>query len=161
MIDLSSIVLYYYRMTIWDASMKLYGWFAEHDSFCLDVDEAKLLEGTKRKKYAKREEQAAIKCALKQLEEIEMISSTIVDAQQVWVLKKSFSSMAQKLELSAETCHSVSLIVNGFCEVVGNKADQCDPKGVKESDIKNLLFVASYLMDNSSIPKPSEEEQGD
>ena len=149
-------------MTTWDASMKLYGWFAEHDSFCLDVDETKLLEGIKRKKYEKREEQAAIKCALKGLENLDMIDSTIVDSQQVWILKKSFSSMAQKIELSAETCHSISLIVNGFCEVVGNKTEQCDPKEIKESDVKNLLFVSSYLMDNSpSISEPPNTELED
>ena len=47
-------------MTIFDASVKLYGWFNEHDSFCLDTDESKLMSDVDRKKYKKKEEVSAI-----------------------------------------------------------------------------------------------------
>jgi len=139
--------------------MKLYAWFAEHHSFCLSTDEKKLLDGLRRKKFERKEELAAIKCALKQLENLDMIGSSTVEDDQVWVLKKGFETLNQTIELSSETCLSVSLIVNGFCEVVGNKTDKCDPKSITEGDVKNLLFVASYLMDNNpeTSDKPPEE----
>ena len=149
-------------MTILDASIKLYAWFAEHDSFCVETDEKKLLEDYKRKKFKRKEELAAINCALSALVSMDMVSSHVVE-DQIWVLKKGFETLTQTLNLSPDTCQSIAFIVSGFCDVVGNTSDRPDPKEIREADIKNLLFVCSHLMDNASPPAtpPIEENPED
>ena len=67
--------------------------------------------------------------------------------KKIWVLKKSFDTLSQTVELTPETCLSISTLVNGFCDVIDNTADKVDPKDITEKDVKNLLFVAAYLMD--------------
>lgn len=134
-------------MTVFDASVKLYGWFSEHDSFCLDTDENTLLVDEDRKKFNKKEEVAAISCALEELKALGMIDCSSAGGKEVWVLKKSFNSMNQTVDLTPETCLSVSTLVNGFCEIIDNETDKVDPKEISEKDIKNLIFVSAYLMD--------------
>ena len=134
-------------MTVFDASVKLYGWFNEHDSFCLNTDESKLMADVKRKKYQKEEEIAAISCALEELKELGIIKSSEVSEKTIWILKSDLATLNQTVSLNPETCLSMASIVNGFCEVIDNQADKVDPKEVKEQDIKNLIFVAAYLMD--------------
>ena len=134
-------------MTIFDASVKLYGWFNEHDSFCLDTDESKLMSDVDRKKYKKKEEVSAISCALDRLKTMNVIDSTEIDGKKIWVLEKGFDTLSQTVELTPETCLSISTLVNGFCDVIDNSSDKVDPHNVTEKDVKNLLFVAAYLMD--------------
>lgn len=134
-------------MTIFDASVRLYSWFNEHDSFCLDTDESKLMSDVDRKKYKKKEEVSAISCALERLKTMNVIDSTEVDNKKIWVLEKGFDTLSQTVELTPETCLSISTLVNGFCDVIDNSSDKVDPHNVTEKDVKNLLFVAAYLMD--------------
>lgn len=137
-------------MTVFDASIKLYAWFSENDSFCFDTDEEKLLKSDKRKKQGRREQASAINCALKDLESLNLIAYSTVEDKDVWILKKSFDSMTQNIELSAETCLSMSQIINGFCEMLGNDKDLADPTSITEVDIKNLVYCCAYLMDNKN-----------
>ena len=145
-------------MTVVDASVKLYAWFSDNDSFCLDTDEEKFFKSNKRKKYNRREEVSSINCALQELRGMNLIDCSNVEEKEVWVLKKSFSSMTQTLELSPETCLSLTQIVNGFCEALGNNKDKADPSSIKEDDIKNLIYAAAYLMDKNG--ESSEEQTG-
>jgi len=144
-------------MTVFDASVKLYAWFSENDSFCLDTDEEKLLKSDKRRKQSRREEASAINCALVELKNMNMIDCSEVEGKEVWVLKKNFDTMVQNVELSAETCLSMTQIVNGFCEMLGNDKDLADPSSINEGDIKNLIYCCAYLMDKSGNG-PSEKE---
>ena len=91
-------------MTIFEASVKLYAWFAEHDSFCVDTDEKKLLEDYERKKFKRKEEIAAINCALAELETMDMVASHSIESQKIWVLKKGFESLPQAVQLHPDTC---------------------------------------------------------
>ena len=90
-------------MTIFDASVKLYGWFNEHDSFCLDTDESKLMSDVDRKKYKKKEEVSAISCALDRLKTMNVIDSTEIDGKKIWVLEKGFDTLSQTVELTPLT----------------------------------------------------------
>ena len=134
-------------MTVFEASVKLYAWFNEHDSFCLDTDVSELMGNAKRKKFQKEEEISAISCALNELKNLNLIDHAEVNDKKIWVLKKSFDTLSQTVELTPETCLSISTLVNGFCDVIDNTADKVDPKDITEKDVKNLLFVAAYLMD--------------
>ena len=137
-------------MTVFDASIKLYAWFSENDSFCFDTDEEKFLKSDKRKKQSRREQASAINCALKDLESLNLIACSKVEDKDVWVLKKSFETMTQNIELSAETCLSMTQIINRFCEMLGNDKDLADPTSIKEGDIKNLVYCCAYLMDSKN-----------
>ena len=141
-------------MTIFDASLKLYGWFSEHDSFSLDTDEKKLLSDVKRKKFERKEELAAIKCALNELCKMEVIEVANIDESDVWVLKKNFQTLTQNLSLTPETSLSVAQIINGFCEAFSMDTEKADPKSLNEQDIKNLVFVCAHLMDKSPPSPP-------
>ena len=144
-------------MTIFDASSKLYAWFAENDSFSINTDEKKLLEDLKRNKFKRKEELAAIECALKDLEKLEMISPAKVGDDEVWVLRRSFQSLPQTISVSAEVCHSMSTVINGFCEAFDLNGEKADPVNIKEQDLKNLLYIAATLMDKASEDKKETE----
>jgi hypothetical protein len=144
-------------MTIFEASTRLYGWFSEHDSFCLDTDEKKLLQGEKRSKFERKEELAAIKCGLQDLEKLEMISCSTIEEQEVWVLRKGFDTLNQTITLSPETCSSIAHIVNGFCEAFDMMKDKADAMNVEEKDIKNLIYISAHLMDRSTEDKKDTE----
>ena len=146
-------------MTIFEASTKLYGWFSEHDSFCLETDEKKLMEDTKRSKYKRKEELAAIKCGLKDLEKLDMVSPSEIESQEVWVLRKGFNTLNQTVIISPEPCQSVAHIVNGFCEVFDMAKEKVDPMSLEEKDIKNLVYISAHLMDNKGDDQPSEENE--
>ena len=137
-------------MTVFDASIKLYAWFSEHDSFCVDVDEKKLFSGEKRSKFKRTEELAAIGCALNQLETMELISSSSVEDKKVWILRKNFNSSPQSIQLAPETCLSISQIVNGFCDAFNMETEKSNPSEIGEQDIKNLAFICAHLMDDNS-----------
>ena len=84
------------------------------------------------------------------LESLNLIACSRVEDKDVWVLKKSFETMTQNIELSAETCLSMTQIINGFCEMLGNDKDLADPTSIKEGDIKNLVYCCAYLMDSKN-----------
>lgn len=146
-------------MTIFEASTKLYGWFSEHDSFCLDTDEKKLLQGLKRNKFQRKEELSAIQCGLIDLEKLEMISSSTVEDHEVWVLRKGFDTLNQNVTLSPETCSSISHIVNGFCEAFDMTKEKANSMNIEEKDIKNLVYISAHLMDRSAADKETPEEE--
>tara|TARA_R100000808_G_C2150183_1_gene158833 strand:- start:3033 stop:3452 length:420 start_codon:yes stop_codon:yes gene_type:complete len=133
-------------MTVFEASVKLYEWFSENDSFSLKKDFTSLTGKQLKLKSAV----AAVKCGLKDLTDMSMVASAEVDGEETWVLKKNYHTLEQTVSLSAETCNSISHIVTAFCDIIGNEKEKPDPTSIQEQDIKNLMFVCTHLMDNKS-----------
>tara|TARA_Y100000310_G_C20687347_1_gene819948 strand:+ start:1523 stop:1948 length:426 start_codon:yes stop_codon:yes gene_type:complete len=130
-------------MTVFEASIKLYEWFGENDSFHLSKD----LPALTGKQIKNKEVAAAVLCGLGKLKTMGVIDETAVSNDAVWVLEKNFHTLDQDVKLSLETCQSITHIVTAFCELIGNEAEKPDPASITEQDIKNLIFVCTTLME--------------
>ena len=67
-------------MTVLEGSNKLFEWFSVEDNFNFDEDITKILS------HPKKEEKAAIKCALEEFEKLEILKSTEINAEKYWIL---------------------------------------------------------------------------
>ena len=131
-----------------DASNKLFEWFADKDTLSIDRDFSRILpESTD-----KEEDRAVLLCALKDLQKIDFIQ----ESNEYWVLKKPFSSFTQTVELPAQLCLSISQLVNGFCDILGNDSDNCESSNLQTKDIMNVVTICGYLMQENT-PREGEE----
>ena len=133
---------YVLDMTSLDASNKLFEWFADKDTLSIDRDFKVILPDSK----DKEEDKAILTCALRDLEKMEFIQQS----NEYWVLKKPFSSFSQTVELPAQLCLTISQLVNGFCDILGDTSDSCNPSSLHTKDIMNVVTICGYLMQESS-----------
>ena len=131
-------------MTVLEASGELFDWFNQNDKFDLEEDISKLL------KKPSKSDKAAVKCALEEFEQMDVVKSTEISGEKIWVLKKSFSSFDQEVKLSPTSCHSISQIVNAFREILGVKEEESDPTSISSVDIDNLLLICFQLINKES-----------
>lgn len=132
-------------MTVFEASIKLYGWFSENDSFSMGSHYHKIMDA----KSPNRDEtsEAALTCALEDFEGMGIASRAKIKDQDVWILKRNFLTVDQDVKLSADTCLSIAELVNSFCDIVDNQEDKCNPAEINEKSIKSLIILCTYLMD--------------
>ena len=131
-------------MTILEASGHLYEWFSENDAFSMENDFMKIITITEEPDR----DRVAFACALKQFEEIGLVSNDFSsnDHRQYWVLNKSFLSFEQSVKVSPELALTISNIINKFCEVTDNEFDLCDPAKIEEKDLNNLIYITNVLV---------------
>lgn len=123
-------------MTVFDASLKLYAWFSDKDTFT----EEDLLKIMLISEEPERD-RAAFFCALRSFEQLEMISLYEKKEKKTWVLKRCFAAADQNVTISYMTAIQISHVINSFCEMTKNEVDKCDPLKITERDVKNLLAV--------------------
>ena len=128
-------------MNVIDAYQKLMEFFNEEQVFNLKEHRIKLVPIT----VTEEKDEAAILCALKEMEKAGLIRTTTVNENSYWVLFKSIQSYPQTVEISAMTCAAIASVLNEICEKLGNESEKCDPSSVSEKDIKNLIYVASKV----------------
>lgn len=132
-----------YCVTVFEASMALYAWFAENDTFQM----SQYAEVSKSKKgQPAKEIKASIKCALDQLEKMELIRKAEVDDSDIWVLQRDYLTVEQEVKISADTALAASEVLNKFCDLIDDHKDECDPSSIKEKDVQNLIHICSYFM---------------
>ena len=139
-------------MTVLEAGAKLYQWFSENDSFSMEEDFIKIVMVTD---HPSRD-RAALNLALQDLKSLEIVRDSEVDEKTYWVLKRSFTSYEQSLTISADVAITISLMINKFCEIVDNSTEECDALNLKESDLKNLLYITNLFM-NKELDTDSEQ----
>ena len=127
-------------MTVLEASAQLFDWFGENDKFDLEEDISKLL------KKPSKSDKAAIKCALEEFEDMDVVKATMIGDEKYWVLKKSFGDFQQEVSLSPKLCQSIAEVINLFREILNVEEEQCDPRSIKESDINNVLLICYHYM---------------
>ena len=88
-------------------------------------------------------ENAALVCALKEMEKANVLRSCCLDGQEYWVLVKSLESFSQTLEISGLLAAGISSIINEMCQALGSESEKCDAMNITEKDLKNLLYIAS------------------
>jgi len=131
-------------MTVLEASGELFNWFDKNDKFDLEEDISKLL------KKPSKSDKAAVKCALDEFEQMEVIRSTEISGEKIWVLKKDFGNFDQEVKLSPKSCHSISQLINAYRDILGIEEEQCDPTSISSSDIDNLLLICYQLINEIS-----------
>ena len=136
-------------MNISQASELLFGWFNDKESFCISDDLHVLLDATE----SKKESTASVICALEDFENLEIIKSTEVSGERVWVLKKNFDSYTQTIELQPATCCAMASIINTFNDATDSDSQECDPKNISNTDVETLIVIMSALV------SPNKEEQ--
>ena len=88
-------------------------------------------------------ENAALVCALKEMEKANVLRSCSLDGQEYWVLVKPLESFSQTLEISGLLAAGLSSIINERCQALGSESEKCDAMNITEKDLKNLLYIAS------------------
>lgn len=136
-------------MTVLEASSHLYTWFSENESFNMKDDFIKIIAITE----SPNRDRAAFLGALKEFEVGDLVQlvegkrTTAMETDEVyWVLKKPFYSYSQSISISSELCLTISEIVNGFCNKIGDNTEKCNPMNVQEADIQNLILIANILL---------------
>jgi hypothetical protein len=141
-------------MTVLEASGTLYQWFSENDSFCLEKDFLKIIPITD----SPKRDRAAILSALKDLEEAHLIAGSSHEDTEYWILRKSFASFEQSVSISADVALTVSLMINKFCDIIGDEKQTCDATNITEQDIKNLIFITNLMSNKDELDNLKEEE---
>ena len=82
-------------------------------------------------------DKACVIAALKDLEKCEMI----VKEKEFWILKRPFSSYEQTVTIHPPLCHAIAEEINLFCDLIKADTDRCDPSGIRDRDIGNILML--------------------
>ena len=132
-------------MTVFEASITLYAWFAENDTFQIP-QLSRAMVGKERKGCSDADLAASFRCALSQLEKMELIKKAEAENTEVWVLQKNYLTVEQDVKISADTALAISEVINNFCKIVDDYKDECDPSSITEKDVQNLVHICSYFM---------------
>ena len=132
-------------MTVFDASIALYAWFAENDTFQMS-QHLEVFKSDKIKGQSGTQIKASLKCALEQLEKMELIRKAQVGDQETWVLQRDYLTVEQDVKVSADTALAISEVINKFCGMIDDYKDECNPTTIQEKDIQNLVHICSYFM---------------
>jgi len=137
-------------MTILQASIQLFDWFKDNNSFSLDdPSHLKLMQ------IASNEQVAAFSIALDRLEKIEIIKGCEVrhadKVSKIYVLEKNMSEFDQHVRINGSVASKVSSCINSFCAKIKDDKDLCDPTNVTEKDILNICLIADYYVPKQSI----------
>ncbi|MAH50818.1 hypothetical protein CMI37_33680 [Candidatus Pacearchaeota archaeon] len=140
-------------MNVIDASLKIYEWFGENDSFSLEKDFSSLMNIVEDPERDK----AAILCALESLEKYEMIKSCAVknkkEEEKYWVINRPLESVSQNIEIDYQLALFISEIVNKFSKRLDRKDTYCDPSNISTDNLRDLTFIASFLMGDEEEKK--------
>jgi len=134
-------------MNVLAASQILFDWFSKNDSFCFNRDFTKICTKSKNKD----EEEGAIMLALRELQGGGIVKlylsggETSKNKEGMWVLRKPFEAYDQEISINGSTAMNIAQVINNFCEAVGDKTQDYDPKNISQKDICNLLQITSVL----------------
>ena len=130
-------------MTVLDATKKLWLWFSQNNTFSLRrIKDLCLIGETPEDTYA------AIRIALKDMEALNMIASATVADEEIWVIRKEFSSYEQTVVISAPLAQAISEITN-----VLTGESSSNPGNIQQEDID---IVVSFCAD--CLKKVSNDE---
>ena len=133
-------------MTVFEASSKLFEWFAKNDYFDIEEHFIPLVmiseeEGPDR---------AAVLGALNELIKMELIVYQQVEDKTYYILKKNLDAFDQSLSVDHQTAKILADTINAFCDRVGDKTDYCDVKDVSVKDLRNIIFICRHFMDSGN-----------
>lgn len=127
-------------MTISDASIKLYKWFFENDSFC-ETNFVRLLTISE----SPESERASVLAALEEFEKNGVVKKVPFKGNDYWILNKKFDAYEQNLTISPKTGFIIAEIINSYCDLIENQSEKCNPSSISEKDLKNLLIIFNEM----------------
>ncbi len=139
-------------MTILAASNQLLEWFRNNDCFNLEqhFKQIKLISDDI------DSDKAAVLGALIELDKANLVrrveQKSKTAAKENWVLIRPLNHISQTLTLSAETCLTISTILNSYELSSGDKMAQYDAKNLQDKDVGNALTILSRLIE-VNMPK--------
>jgi len=135
-------------MNISQASELLFDWFKNRESFCISDDFHLLVDDSNSNELIfKKESAASVICALEDFENLEIVKSTEISGEKIWVLKKNFDSYTQTVELPPATCCAMASIINTFNKATDSQSQECDPKNISNTDVETLIIIMSALVE--------------
>jgi len=133
-------ILISFNVTISEASIKLYQWFFENDSFC-ETNFIRLLTISE----SPESERASVLAALEEFEKNGVVKKVHFKENDYWILNKKFDAYEQNLTLSPKTAFIISEIINSYCDLIENQSEKCNPASISEKDLKNLLIIFNEM----------------
>jgi hypothetical protein len=88
-------------------------------------------------------ENAALICALKEMEKANVLRSCVVNGEDYWVLVKPLESFSQNVEISGLVAAGMASVINNMCQALESESEKCDVLNITEKDLKNLIYIAS------------------
>jgi len=121
--------------TVFDAKAALYYHFVRKPSFKMDEDFPKMEIIS----VDKEKDKAIIQTALDQYVKCEAAAL----CKDWYVLNKAFNN--QSVELSPNVTSELSKVLNDACDISGTEDCRCDPNGITERDVGNLISLCKML----------------
>lgn len=128
-------------MTILDSYQLLNEYFASNSTFCISKNRKEVVKISD----DEASENAALICALKEMEKANILKSCSVNGEDYWVLYKSLDSFSQTVEINGFIASAIAGVINNMCDSLGTDSEKCDPMDIGEKDLKNLIFMASKV----------------
>jgi len=151
-------------MTVFEAYSKLWTFFKENDTFIMDENFKDIVMITDQP----TRDRACVQSALDDWTKTDMLMlqkdySWKEDSkkQDVYVLKKSLDSNEQSLSIHPNLAGAIMTEVNGFCELIEDKTDWCDPTKIGTKDILNILHILSFYRNKYQEATGIEGEEKD
>tara|TARA_B100000959_G_scaffold243886_1_gene267466 strand:+ start:1967 stop:2431 length:465 start_codon:yes stop_codon:yes gene_type:complete len=134
-------------MTVFEAYSKLWTYFKEHDTFIMDDNFHDIVTITDEPARDK----ACIQSALDDWTKSEMLTvqkdfSWKEDSpkKDIYILKKSLDSNEQSVSIHPNLAGFMMNEINGFCGLIEDKTDWCDPTDLSSKDVMNLLHILNF-----------------
>ena len=143
-------------MTILQASIDLFNWFKENDSFSIDNK-----NDLKKLNINNTEDVVCFSIALERLEKIELVQSADLNGSRIYVMEKSMGNFEQVVSIPGSVASSVAKTVNDFCAFIDDDTDLCDPVAISAKDIMNLTLIVQFYIKESSPKAPQIVAVGD
>lgn len=144
-------------MTIFDATHKLFDYFAGNHSFSLTKNFKDVVPITEDEQL----DQAVIALALEELEVSEMLKSVTINKEKHYILRRAMETFEQNVTISYPTAYLVANSLNEFCETIGDYSDAADVASIQEKDIRNLAILNSHHKAEVSRLMGEESQQKD
>ena len=131
----------YFSMTVIDAYQLLNEHFNTNTVFSLKKNKTEVIVISDDEDG----ENAALLCALVEMEKGGILRSSEIGGEKYWVLYKALESFSQTLQISAFVAAGIASVINNICDKLGTDSEKCDPSDVSEKDLKNLIYMASKV----------------
>lgn len=133
-------------MTILDATMGLFTFFEQNHCFEMNKNFSEVVPITD----SPEQDKAAVQCALEEMEEYGVLKHNESNGTTYYVLKKSLDSNEQEVKIAPVTAVGIAKAINGFCHVIKDYKDECNPLEINEGDLQNLVFIIGFLAQSGS-----------
>lgn len=133
-------------MTVFDASIILYNWFGENDTFCMEDNFQQAVLLTENEEA----DTATLSAALKQFEEGALVVMESCKNKKYYILKKPLDSLDQDVTITHPLALKMALQINTFCAQIKDFQDTCDPSGIQQRDLYNLTFIIDYFVEKEN-----------